>query len=124
MLFARVSKLRDAALLAGIKPLLATEAAVTAELLARLAVIQQRRLFAAAGHPSMYDYCVLDLGLSVDAALRRLNASRLAASRPVFFDAIADRRLTLSSLLLLTSYVGAASAEELVSGLAHKSLAQ
>ena len=124
MLFARVSSLRDAALLAGIKPLLATEAAVTAELLARLAVIQQRRLFAAAGHPSMYDYCVQELGLSEDAALRRLNASRLAASRPVFFDAIADRRLTLSSLLLLTSYVGAASAEELVSGLAHKSLAQ
>jgi 5-methylcytosine-specific restriction endonuclease McrA len=42
----------------------------------------------------------------------------------VFFDALADRRLTLSSLLLLTSYVAAAPAEELVAGLAHKSLAQ
>jgi 5-methylcytosine-specific restriction endonuclease McrA len=37
------------------------------------------------------------------------------------FEAIADQRLTLSTLLLLSPFVGAVPVEELISGLAHKS---
>ncbi|MCE9628307.1 MAG: hypothetical protein K8R56_10380, partial [Candidatus Eisenbacteria bacterium] len=121
MLFARVCKLRDAAVLDGSRSLAADAARNLAELLAHLAVIKQRRLFAAAGYPSMYDFCVHELGLSEDASARRLTAARLAADHPQLFDAIADQRLTLSTLLLLSPFVGAVSVAELIGGLAHKS---
>jgi hypothetical protein len=121
MLFARVCKLRDAAVLEGSRSLVVAAAANLAELLAHLAVIKKRRLFAAAGYPTIYDFCVRELGLSEDATGRRLTAARLAADHPALFDAIADQRLTLSTLLLLSPVIGAAPVRELIDGLAHKS---
>ncbi len=123
MLFARVCRLRDAAVLDGSRERVVGAATNLADLLAHLAVIERRRLFAAAGYPSMYQFCVNELGLSEDAALRRLNASRLAVQRPKVFDAIAGQRLTMSSAMLLSPYLLAAPIDELIDGLAHKSLA-
>lgn len=68
----------------------------------------------------MYDYCVGELGLSEDAALRRLTAARVARDFPVLFDALADGRIQLTTILTLSPYLSAGNAAELVRAAAHK----
>ena len=124
MLFEHVSRLRDAVLVLETKAFLKRESEALAQALARIAVIDERRLFAPAGHPSMYEFCVRELGLSESAALHRLNAARIARAHPMLFDAIADRRITLSIVLMLAEHLRVADAEELVAGVANKTRAQ
>ena len=50
----------DSVLLRDLRPLLARERAATAGLLAHLAEVDDRRLHAPAGHPSMFAWCVKD----------------------------------------------------------------
>lgn len=124
MLFTRVSSLHDAVLVPETKALLRTESETLAQVLARIAVIDQRRLYAPAGFPSMYEFCVQELGLSESAALHRLNAARIAREHPLLFEALADRRISLSTVLMLGDPLRIADAAELVAGVAHKTRAQ
>ena len=68
----------DSILLRDLHSLLARERAATAELLAHLAEVDDRRLYAAAGHPSMFAWCVEELHLSEDSAFKRIRAARVA----------------------------------------------
>ena len=124
MSFARVSALRDAVLITETKAFLRTESESQAHVLARIAEIDRRRLFAPAGFPSMFEFCVRELGLSESAALHRLNAARIAREHPLLFEALADRRITLSTVLALAEHLRVADAAELVDGVAHKTRAQ
>ena len=124
MLFERVSGLRDGVLVLETKAFLRRESEALAQALARIAVIDERRLYAPAGYPSMFEFCVRELGLSESAALHRLNAARIARAHPVLFDAIADRRITLSMVLMLAEPLRMADADELVAGVANKTRAQ
>jgi hypothetical protein len=56
----------DSALLRELRALVAQDRATTATLLAHLAEVDARRLYAPAGHPSMFAYCVAELRLSAD----------------------------------------------------------
>ncbi|MFM8559575.1 MAG: hypothetical protein ACKOC6_08245, partial [bacterium] len=124
MSFARVSSLRDAVLITETKAFLRTESESLAQALARIAEIDRRRAYAPAGYPSMYEFCVRELGLSESAAMHRLNAARIARAHPLLFDALADRRITLSTVLALAEHLRMADAAELVAGVAHKTRAQ
>jgi len=95
----------------------------TAELLAHLAETDARRLYAPAGFPSMYEYCVRVLGLSEDAAFRRIRAARTARRFPALFGAIADGRLHLSGLLQLAPYLTSGNATELLEAAAGRNKA-
>ena len=53
----------------------------TAALLAHIAEVDARKLYLPAAHPSMFSYCVEELGLSEDAAY---SASRRRARRADF----------------------------------------
>ena len=80
----------DPALLRDLRSLLSRERATTAELLAHLAEVDDRRLYAAAGHPSMFAWCVEELHLSEDAAFKRIRAARVARQFPAVFTMLAD----------------------------------
>ncbi len=73
-----LSHLGDAELLRDFRDLVAQDRAVTAALLARLAEVDARKMYAPAGYPSMEAYCVHELRFSDDMAHKRIRAARKA----------------------------------------------
>jgi hypothetical protein len=113
----------DPTLLRDLRSLLSRERATTAELLAHLAEVDARKLYAAAGHPSMFAWCVEELHLSEDVAYKRIQAARTARRFPVIFSAVADGRLNLSGVVLLAPHLGEANADEMLAAAAGRTRA-
>ena len=67
-------------LLARVKTLAARERTSTADLVAALAELDERRLYLGLGYSSLFAYCVQELHLSEDAAYIRIRAARVAAT--------------------------------------------
>ena len=115
-----LSLLSDQELLRDLAVLVARDRTTTAALLAHLAEVDARRLYLPAAYPSMYLYCVCELGLSEDSALKRIQAARIARQFPVLFDALGEGRLHLSGVCLLAPCLTAENVDELVAAAAHK----
>jgi hypothetical protein len=113
----------DPVLLRDLRSLLARDRATTAELLAHLAEVDARHLYAAAGYPSMFAWCVEELRLSEDVAYKRIQAARTARRFPVVFSAVADGRLNLSGVVLLAPHLGEANADEMLAAAAGRTRA-
>ena len=116
--------LSDGALLRHLAATVAGERGATAEVLASIAEVDARRLYAPAGYASMYLYCVHELHLSEQAAYRRILAARTARQFSAIFAAIAEGRLHLSAVTLLAPYLTADTAEGLLAAATHKTKAQ
>ena len=56
---------------------------LTANLVAHLAEIEERRLHLVAGFSSMFEFCLLELRMSEGEAFRRILAARLGRRFPV-----------------------------------------
>ncbi|MBI5710487.1 MAG: hypothetical protein HZC42_09320 [Candidatus Eisenbacteria bacterium] len=119
-----LSHLPDPVLLRELATLVARERATTAALLAHLAEVDARRLYAPAGHPSMFSYCVHELRLSEEAAFKRIHAARTARRFPALFAALADGRLHLSAVVMLAPHLTPENADELLAAAAHRSKAE
>src|SRR5512136_2193199 len=91
--------LPDSTLVHELKSLVAQDRATTALLIAHLGEVDARRLYAPAGYPSMYEWCVKELRFSEDAAYKRIRVARLAREFPVIYAMLADGRLHLSALM-------------------------
>jgi len=113
----------DPVLLRDLKALLSRECATTAELLAHLAEVDARRLWAPAGYPSMFAWCVEELHLSEDAAFRRIRAARVARQFPAVFTMLADGRLHLSAVGMLAPCLTPENADELLATATHQNKA-
>jgi len=87
------------------------ESASTATLLAHIAEIDRRRLYADEGYDSMSAFCVGEWGLCEYAAYRRIDAARAALRFPALFDAVADGRLSLTTVNLLAPVLTEANAQ-------------
>ncbi|MEO5989900.1 MAG: HNH endonuclease, partial [Candidatus Eisenbacteria bacterium] len=109
-----LSHLADHVLLRDLKSLVARDRATTAELLAHLAEVDERRLYLPAAYSSMYLYCVQELHMSEDAAFRRIRVARAARRFPTILAALADGRLNLTSVLLVAPHLTAHTADELL----------
>jgi hypothetical protein len=124
-----LSHLRDQDLLRDLRAMVGRERTATAALLAHIAEVDARRLFAPAGYSCMYDYCVRELRLSEDAALKRIRAARAARRFPAVFGALACGRLHLSGVALVAKYltsehVNPDSAAELLSATEKKTCSE
>ena len=113
----------DPVLLRDLRSLLARERATTAELLAHLAEVDARHLYAAAGYPSMFAWCVEELHLSEDSACKRIRAARAARQFPALFAMLADGRLHLSAIVMLAPCLTPGNAEEFLAAATHRSKA-
>ncbi len=100
--------------------MVAKDSRTTAQLLAHLAEFDERRLFAPAAHPSMHSYCVHMLGLSADAANKRIRVARKAREFPAIFTAVAEGRLHLSGAAMLASHLTLENVDELLTAAARK----
>jgi hypothetical protein len=115
-----LAHLSDEALLRDLAALVARDRLTTAALLAHIAEVDVRRLYAPAGYPSMHAYCVEELRLSEDAAFRRIRAARAARQFPVLLAAVADGRLNLAAVCLLAPHLTPENVEELIEAATHR----
>jgi hypothetical protein len=115
-----LAHVRDTVLLRDLAALVAQDRVTTAMLLAHIAEVDARRLYVPAGYPSMHAYCVEELRLSEDAAKKRIQAARAARRFPALFTAVAEGRLHLAAVCLLTPYLTQESADELIEAATHR----
>jgi hypothetical protein len=108
------SHLTDSGLLSVAATRVALDRDTTAELLADLAEIDARKLYAPAGYDSMFGFCVQDLHMSEDVACKRICAARAARRFPAIFPAVADGRLHLSAVVVLAPRLTPGTADELL----------
>jgi hypothetical protein len=118
------SHLGDQELLRALAQALTDERISTAHVLALIAEVDARKLYLPAGDDSMYAYCVRELHLSEDCALKRIRAARAARAFPAIFEAVAEGRLHLSGIALLARHLRPENAAQLLAAAAHKTCAQ
>src|SRR6185436_19138333 len=109
-----LTHVEDAVLLRELVSLAAQDRLTTAMLLAHIAEVDARKLFAPAGYPSMHAYCVEELRLSEDAAYKRIQAARAARQYPQIFHALADGTLHLAAVCLLAPHLRPENADKLI----------
>ncbi|HET9234460.1 MAG TPA: hypothetical protein VFP10_09995, partial [Candidatus Eisenbacteria bacterium] len=109
-----LSHLSDAVLLRDLDTLIAQECVTIADVLAHIAEVDARKLYAPAGYRSMFAYCVAVLRFSEDAAGKRIHAARTARQYPVLFKALAEGRLHMTAVCLLAPHLTRKNIGELV----------
>ena len=119
-----LAHLADAVLLRQLTSLVHQDRASTATLLAHLAEVDTRRLYAPAGYPSMHAFCVERLGFSDDAAYRRIRAARAARQFPALFTAVSGGRLNLAVVSLIAPHLTYENVDALIEAATHKRKAE
>jgi len=92
----------------------------TADFLADLGEFDARRLYLPAGYSSTFDYCADALGLTREAAYKRIRAARAAREFPALYDVVAAGRLHLSGVVLLASHLTPSNVGELLTAATQK----
>jgi hypothetical protein len=95
-----------------------------AQLLAYLGEIDARRLYLPRGHASTYRYCVDEFHMSEGTAFKRIRAARLVRRFPIIYDAVAEGRIHLAALILLSKHLTSHNILELLAAAAHRSKRQ
>jgi len=116
--------LPDQTLLSGLRSLVSQDRAVTALLIAHLGEVDARRLYAPAGYPSMFEYCIGELRFSDQSAFKRIRVARVAREHPVVYGMLADGRLNLSAVVTLSACLTPENGEELLAAAANRTKAQ
>jgi hypothetical protein len=115
--------LPDHVLVRDLHVLVGQDRGTTATLLAHIAEVDRRRLYAEFGYSSMFTYCLRELGFSGDMAAKRIRAARTSRRFPGILDAITDGRLHVTAVCLLTEplrHLNGAEALELLVAAEHK----
>lgn len=105
MSFRPLSHLPDELLSRELDAVVTSSRASDVAVLAHVSEFDARRLFAPAGYPSMFRYCVGRLRMSEDVAFKRVRVARVARRFPGLFDALEDGRLNLSGVALLAPHL-------------------
>ena len=114
-------RVKNAELLAGLVQL-GNE--LTAEVLAHLAELEERRLHLQLGFSSLFAYGVEALGLSEGSAGRRVAAARVYRRFPEAFELVARGDLQLSALCGLAPHLAPQNATELLAACCRKTRRQ
>ncbi|HEY3497795.1 MAG TPA: HNH endonuclease signature motif containing protein [Polyangiaceae bacterium] len=116
-----LSQHSDGELLALATTLLGSQRKITAQLVACLGEIEERRLHLVAGFSSLFEFCIKRLGMSEGEAFRRILAGRLATRFPVVPSLLASGALHLSALELLRDHLTEQNHGELFAAASGKS---
>jgi len=95
----------DEQLLSGMKKCLDEERKQMAWFLVGLAEVDRRSLYAPMGYSSLFEFCVQELGLSRNSALKRIQAARLGARFKEVYSMVEEGFQTLSNLCLLSPFL-------------------
>lgn len=100
-----LTALSDDELFSELKRLVAVERESTVDVLRHLAEIDRRRAVEKTSTPSLYVYCVRELGYAEGAAYRRIRAARCARDFPRVYVLLRRGRLTLTTVSLLAPHL-------------------
>jgi len=112
--------LSDQDLEAQLKSFARCEREATARLVAHLAEFDERRLYLAAGFPSLFNYCCEVLHLSEPAAYNRIEVARAARRFPDVLRMLGEGSLSLATVRLLAAQLTADNCPELLPAAAGK----
>jgi hypothetical protein len=97
-----------------LKELLRAGSRTEARIVAHLAEVEARRLHLH-GAPSLFRYCIVDLGLSESEAWYRICAARAGRKFPLVFELLEKRELHLTAIALLANHLIPENHRELLS---------
>src|SRR5262249_44199347 len=100
-----VAGLGNDELLSSTRELLRKTCVLEADLLIHLGEIDERRLYLDLAFPSMYLFCVGELGFSEDAAYNRITAARAARRFPAVIEAMRSGGVHLAGLRVLAPHL-------------------
>ena len=118
MSHAVLSQLSDAALIESAHAAVRRERSCTAEVVAHIAEVGARKLHLRAGYSSLRDWCIAKLGLSEDAAYKRIQAARASRRVPRVLPMLERGELSLSALVTLAPVLASSNARVLLEGAA------
>ena len=118
---AAVALLDSSELLARTRELVDDSSRVEADLLLHLAEVDERKLYRDLAFPSMFAYCVGELGFSEDAAYNRIFVARASRRFPAIIDSIRAARVHLYGVRLLVPHLTEANCAEVLAEAAGKS---
>lgn len=95
-----------------------------AEIVAHIAEVDARRLYAREAVPSMFAYCTEVLRLSEAQAYLRIRAARASLRHPMILTMLGDGRLHLSGIAELAPHLTPANRDGLLAGAVHRSKRQ
>jgi 5-methylcytosine-specific restriction endonuclease McrA len=95
----------DDELLRRLAELMGQSRRIEADILAHIAEVEERRLYAREAFPSMFAYCMDVLHLSEAEAYLRIWASRASRKHPMLLTMLADGRLHLTAITRLAPYL-------------------
>ena len=85
-------------LLFHLEELVRSEGNTTVQIAQHLAEVEERRLHAAAGYPSLYEYAVKRLGYSKSSAARRIRLARVGRKLPEVYSYLERGEVTLTGI--------------------------
>ena len=109
-----LKSLSDDRLLASLTVAITRSRCATAEVVAHIAEVDARRLYAREACSSMFVYCVERLRMSEHEAYLRINVARATREHPVLLEMIADGRLNLSGVCELAKHLTAANRDDVL----------
>ena len=99
------STLSDDKLLSATRALVARSNEAAASLVAHLAEIDVRKLYLDQAQPSMFAWCVAELGCSEDVACNWIAVARASRKYPVVLDALREGKVHLTGLRMLAPHL-------------------
>jgi len=108
------SQLSNTSLRQAMPQVVAAERRSCAVAIAHIAEYEARDLYLEDGYPTMQVYCVAVLGYSEDAAWRRVKAAEVSRKFPAILSMLADGRLHLTAVTMLSPFLSSKNAEELL----------
>ncbi|HET6899861.1 MAG TPA: HNH endonuclease signature motif containing protein [Vicinamibacteria bacterium] len=109
-----VRMMDDGSLVGALTNLAGREREATVALILHLAEFDARRLYRGAGFPSLFQYCVIVLRLSEDAAANRIAAVRMARRFPAIVEMLLEGRLSPTTVRLIAAHATPENCAELV----------
>ena len=116
-----LARLSDDELLGRLSALLKNSRHVEVELIAHIAEVDARRLYAREATSSMFAYCTERLHLSEGETFLRIQVARATRRHPMLLDMLADGLLHLTGLAKLVPHLTPDNRDELLQRATHKS---
>ena len=116
-----IGRMSDATLVAETKRVAEVERRSTADLLALLVEVENRRVYLALGYSSLFAFSTQALHLSEQAAYSRITAARAARRFPLILELLSQGALSLSSVGIIAPHLTDENADSLFGSATHKS---
>ncbi len=114
----------DDELLYRLSELMGQSRRVEADIVAHIAEVEERRLYARKALPSMFAYCTDVLHLSEAEAYLRISAARASREHPILLTMLADGRLHLTAIAKLAPHLTRENRDGLLERATHSSKRQ